>query len=448
MAKQQMMRLNRATELQGEKTMGYVDSWYARTLSDATDYPALEGEREADVCIIGAGLAGLTAASELARSGKRVIVLEAERIGWGASGRNGGFVSPGYAASLSLISLYAGAERAKALYRLSIEGADMVRGNVDALDARDACKPVHGKIGVMRHPARDALMQRRDQLARDFGYEVAYMPRDDVRAVLRSDKYFDALHDPQAFHFHPLNYARALARDIIAHGGAIFENSAVIGAVLDAPEKRLRTIGGSVRARDVVLAGGGYTTDLVPELRRAYLPIATYVLLTEPALGRIAQAVTSPCAISDNRRANDYYRLVDDGRRLLWGGRMTTRRAEPRDLAALLRKTMVSTYPQLSDLRVEIAWSGLMSYARHLMPQIGRLREGVYYCTAFGGHGLNTTAIGGRVVAEAITGESDRIRLFEPFGLAWNGGPFGTAAVQLTYWSYQARDWWKERRAA
>lgn len=428
--------------------MGYIDSWYARTLADAAQYPALKGEHEADVCIVGGGLAGLTAARELARAGRRVVVLESERVGWGASGRNGGFVSPGYAASLSLISLYAGAERAKALYKLSIEGAEMVRTNVDALGISDACKPVHGKIGVMRYPARDALMQRRDQLAEDFGYTVEYMPREAVRAVLHSDKYFDALYDPQAFHFHPLNYARALARDIVAHGGAVFENSAAIGAVLDAPEKRLRTIGGSVRVRDVVLAGGGYTTDLVPELRRAYLPIATYVLLTEPAPEKIAQAVTSPCAISDNRRANDYYRLVDGGKRLLWGGRITTRRAEPRDLAALLRKTMVSTYPRLSDLRVEIAWSGLMSYARHLMPQIGRLRDGVYYCTAFGGHGLNTTAIGGRVVAEAITGESDRIRLYEPFGLAWNGGPFGTAAVQLTYWSYQARDWWKERRAA
>ncbi len=428
--------------------MSYIDNWYTRTVSETTEYPALQGEANADVCIVGGGLAGLSAARDLARAGQRVIVLEAERVGWGASGRNGGFVSPGYAASLSLMGLYAGEERAKTLYRLSIEGARIVREGVEALGVNDICKPVHGKIGVVRHPARDALMQRREQLARDFDYHVDYMPREAVRAVLHSDKYFDALYDPQAFHLQPLNYARSLARDIITHGGVIHENSAAIGAVLDAPEKRLRTIGGSVRAREVILAGGGYTTDLVPELRRAYLPIATYVLLTEQAPERIAQAITSPCAISDNRRANDYYRLVDDRQRLLWGGRMTTRRAEPRDLAALLRKTMVSTYPQLSDLRVEVAWSGLMAYARHLMPQIGRLRDGVYYCTAFGGHGLNTTAIGGRVVAEAITGESDRIRLFEPFGLAWNGGPFGTAAVQLTYWSYQARDWWKERRAA
>jgi gamma-glutamylputrescine oxidase len=204
---------------------------------------------------------------------------------------------------------------------------------------------------------------------------------------------------------------------------------------------------GEARARDVVLAGGGYTDALVPRLRRSFLPIATYVLLTEPARERIAGAVRTSRAISDNRRAGDYYRLVDGGERLLWGGRITTRRSEPRRLAAMLRRTMVSTYPQLEGVRVEVAWSGLMAYARHLMPLAGRLQPRVWHALGFGGHGLNTTAIGGRVVAEGILGVSDRWRLFEPFGLAWNGGPFGTAAAQLTYWTYQAMDRVRERRA-
>jgi hypothetical protein len=186
----------------------------------------------------------------------------------------------------------------------------------------------------------------------------------------------------------------------------------------------------------------------VPRLRRSILPISTYVLLTEPAPEQIAGAVRTPMAISDNRRAGDYYRLVDDGARLLWGGRITTRTTEPRRLAAMMRKTMVSTYPQLEGVRVETAWSGLMAYARHLMPLIGQLQPGVWYAFGFGGRGMNTTAIGGRVIAEGILGRSDRYRLFEPFGLAWNGGPFGIAAAQLTYWTYQAMDLAKERRAA
>lgn len=285
-------------------------------------------------------------------------------------------------------------------------------------------------------------------MEREFDYRLEVMPTDAVRSLLLSAKYHQALYDPASFHFHPLNYARSLAKAIEVVGGRIFEQSRVTGCDLDRTEKIVRTSRGEVRARDVVLAGGGYTDDLVPRLRRSILPIATYVLLTEPAPEKLVEAVRTPMAISDNRRAGDYYRLVDDGRRLLWGGRITTRTTEPRRLAGMMQKTMVSTYPQLEGVRVETAWSGLMAYARHLMPLIGQLQPGVWYVFGFGGRGLNTTAIGGRVIAEGILGSSDRYRLYEPFSLTWNGGTFGVAAAQLTYWTYQAMDFAKERRAA
>jgi gamma-glutamylputrescine oxidase len=198
----------------------------------------------------------------------------------------------------------------------------------------------------------------------------------------------------------------------------------------------------------VLITTGGYTGAVLPALSRSFLPIATYVLLTESAPDLVRGAIRTSAAVLDDRRAGDYYRPVDHGNRILWGGRITTRTTDPRDIAALLRREMVSTYPQLSGLKVEVAWSGLMSYARHLMPQIGRLRPGVWYCTAFGGHGMNTTAIGGTVIAEGIAGESDRYRAFAPFGLAWNGGIFGRAAAQLTYWAYQAADAAREYRAS
>jgi gamma-glutamylputrescine oxidase len=160
----------------------------------------------------------------------------------------------------------------------------------------------------------------------------------------------------------------------------------------------------------------------------------------------VREAIRSTAAIGDDRRAGNYYRVLDGGR-IGWGSRITTRVDDPPDLAESLRRELLSVYPQLKGLRVETAWSGCMAYARHLMPQIGLLAPDVWYCTAFGGHGMNTTSIGGRVVAEGITGDTQRYKLFAPFGLAWNGGGFGTAAVQLTYWSYQARDWWRERRS-
>jgi gamma-glutamylputrescine oxidase len=429
----------------GIDAMAYIDTYYRRTIAEDDPRAPLEGEVNAEVCVVGGGLAGLSTALDLARAGCKVVVLEAERVAWGASGRNGGFVGPGYSTSLANIERMVGREQAHTLYRMATEGANIVRGRIEELEI-DAAKPVFGKISAIRHDDPDSLKRTQEKMDREFGYRLDFMSREEVRAVLKSKKYHQALFNPQAFHFHPLNYARALGREIERLGGRIFENTPAVGAALDGGEKRVRVAGGTVRAQHVVFAGGGYTTNILPALRRAHLPIATYVLLTEEAPERIADAVACPYAISDARRAGDYYRLVEDGRRILWGGRITTRTTEPRELAQLLRRTMVSTYPQLEGIRIEAAWSGLMSYARHLMPQIGRLREGVWYAQGFGGHGMNTTAIGGRVITEAITGDSDRIRLYEPFGLAWNGGPFGLAAAQLTYWMYQAQDQWRERR--
>jgi gamma-glutamylputrescine oxidase len=426
---------------------GYGDTYYARTLADTLQRPSLKGTVSADVAVVGGGLAGLTAALDLIRAGRTVVVLEAEKVGWGASGRNGGFVGPGYATGHADITRMVGADRAHVLHRLSIEGAGIVEENIDSL-AMDDNKRVYGKLSVLRYHDPDSLKRHCEMMQREFGYRLEVMSTDAVRDVLRSPKYHQAVYDPASFHFHPLNYARSLAKAIEALGGRIFEQSRVTGCDLDRAEKAVRTGRGEVRARDVVLAGGGYTDDLVPRLRRSILPISTYVLLTEAAPEKLAEAVRTPMAISDNRRAGDYYRLVDDGRRLLWGGRITTRTTEPRRLAQMMQKTMVSTYPQLEGVRVETAWSGLMAYARHLMPLIGQLQPGVWYVFGFGGRGLNTTAIGGRVIAEGILGSSDRYRLYEPFSLRWNGGPFGVAAAQLTYWTYQAMDLAKERSAA
>ncbi|EIM27489.1 NAD(P)/FAD-dependent oxidoreductase [Microvirga lotononidis] len=426
---------------------GYGDTYYARTLADASQRHSLAGTVKADVAIVGGGLAGLTAALELARAGRSVVVLESERVGWGASGRNGGFVGPGYATSHANISRMVGSERAEALHRLSIEGVRIVEGNLDGLGMTEN-KRVYGKMSVLRYHDPESLARQCEMLKRTFDYHVEVMQADAVRAVLRSPKYFQALYDSASFHFHPLNYARSLAKAIEDLNGKIFEGSRVTGCDFDGAEKVVRTERGEVRARDVVLAGGGYTDNLVPRLRRSILPIATYVLLTESAPEKIAQAVLTPMAISDNRRAGDYYRVVDEGTRLLWGGRITTRTTEPRRLAEMMQKTMASTYPQLEGVRVETAWSGLMAYARHLMPLIGKLQPGVWHVFGFGGRGMNTTAIGGRVIAEGILGTSDRYRLYEPFSLAWNGGPFGVAAAQLTYWTYQALDRAKERQAA
>lgn len=422
----------------------YIDTYYRRHLASDERYPALQADHATDICIIGGGLAGLTTALELCRRGRQVTVLEAKRVAWGASGRNGGFVSPGYACGQEKISRKAGADQARQLYRLSMEGVDIVAGNIRDLAITDMERS-DGIIGAIRYDDAAGLAAFRDEMERDFGQRLILMQREELRAVLCSSKYHQALFAPDAFHFHPLNYARGLAREIRRLGGHIHEDTPALSLSCENGLHGVKTAGGTLRCQEIVLAGGGYTDRLCPALFRAYLPIATYVLLTEANAALVQSAIRTTAAIGDDRRAGDYYRIVR-GDRILWGGRITTRTADPQNLAQLLRREMVTTYPQLTPLKVELAWSGLMSYARHLMPQIGRLSPGIWYCTAFGGHGMNTTAIGGRVLAEAITGETDRHRLFDPFKLDWNGGIFGKAAAQLTYWTYQLQDAWRERR--
>lgn len=426
--------------------MTYPDTYYRRTMREETVRAPLSGDVDCDVAVIGGGLAGLTTALEIARAGRSVAVLEAESVGFGASGRNGGFVSPGYATGGEEIARVAGAETARKLHMLSVEGVDFVRETIRALAIEEAV-PRAGLMSVLRYDDAASLRAHAEETRRLYGYTLEYMDRDAVRAVLKSERYFQALRNPDAFHMHPLNYLRGLAREIERLGGRILEASPATGADLSGPRKRVATAGGAVHARDVVFTTGGYTGPLNARLQRAFLPIATYVMVSEEAPELIASAIATTDAIGDNRRAGDYYRVVDGGRRLLWGGRITTRAASTQALVRELRAEMVGTYPQLAGLRTELAWSGLMSYARHLMPQIGQMAPGVWYGTAFGGHGLNTTAIAGKVIAEGILGTSERYRLYAPFGLVWAGGLAGLAVAQLTYWTLQAQDWWRERAA-
>lgn len=420
----------------------YIDCHYARTRADRVARPYLDGALSVETAIVGGGLAGLTVALELARRGRSVALIEGRRIGWGASGRNGGFCAPGFATGIEHMAGRAGMATARELYALSREAVRYVQANLAALGM--PVDPARmGHISARRVPARAELEEYRDKMA-GFGVELRVLATEETRNLLKSEAYFESIVEPLAFAMQPLDYALGLAREIESGGGRVYENCPALALHKAGVAYRLMTPRGRITARHVVICTGGYTGRLLPRLRRAMLPIATYAMATEPCAELLDRAIATPMCISDDRRAGDYYRRLADGR-LLWGGRITARTRDPRDLAALLRGDMVEVYPQLRAVKIETAWSGLMAYARHYMPQVGTTEEGLWHCTAFGGHGLNTTALAGQLVAAAIAEGDDRYKLFTPFGLDWNGGPLGPVAAQLVYWKLQAQDWWAER---
>jgi gamma-glutamylputrescine oxidase len=417
----------------------YVDSHYARTLADAARWPALAGDVAAETCVIGGGLAGLATAHALAARGRDVVLLEANRVGWGASGRSGGFVGAGFALDPETIVARVGLDHARALYALSQEAVALVRARV-----RGPTAPGILECALAEH-GRDALAAHGALLAR-LGVARELWPRARVAAALATRRYGDALLDPAGFHLHPLNFTRDMAQHAAASGAALHEDSAVRRLDLAGAVKTVATARGTVRARHVVVACSGYLGRLVPALAAATVPVATYVMTTAPLGARRLAGITAvPHAVLDTRLRSDYWRPLPDTR-LMWGGRVSSAHPPPARVAALLRRDMVRVFPQLADVAVDSAWVGTMGYARHKMPQLGRLGPGVWHCMGFGGFGMAATTLGGSLVAGAIAGDDDRIRLFAPFGLAYAGGRLAPAIGQLVYWGHGLRDWWRARR--
>ena len=278
-----------------------ADTFYA-SVQPQPARTVLTGVIDVETAVVGGGLAGLCTALELARAGQTVAVIEAEQVGFGASGRNGGIVSPAFACGADAIAARVGEAAAKALHRLSIEGAEWVRGAISDLNITGAA-PVPGLLNLRRYDRGDDLVAWRDAFARDYGYEMTYLNRAAIAERLATTRYLHGVADPRAFHINPLSYLLGIATEIERLGGRIYEASPVLSHDLGAV-KRLRTKTGEVQARRVVFAMGGYTGTLVPALKRAVLPIATFMMQTE-ASDALAEAIRTREAVLDDRRASD-----------------------------------------------------------------------------------------------------------------------------------------------
>jgi glycine/D-amino acid oxidase-like deaminating enzyme len=423
--------------------MPWGSTWYAATMVEAPQRAALAQDIDVDVCVVGGGLAGLTAARELARRGWSAAVLEARRVAWNASGRNAGFVAPGFAERLEAIVDRVGLRRAKELWALSVAGVDYVRTTIRETEMAGV-DPVHGRLSVRRTDDEEAVLRLVAMLRVDFGVDAEAWPTEQVREALRTPLYYQAVHLPSAFQVHALNYALGLAAAAERAGARIYEDTPAIALDALGVRKRIETPNGRIRADHIVLAGGAHLGAIFPLIAGTVVPVASYIATTAPLGERLSEAIRYAGAVADTRRAGDYYRVIG-GDRLMWGGRSSTRPSTPRWLEALMRRDIARVYPQLGAVELEHAWSGVMSYAVHKMPQIGELSPGVWLAGAFGGHGINTTAMAGELIARAIAERDDRWRLFSAYELVWAGGRFGGPAAQVLHWSMQARDAIEER---
>jgi gamma-glutamylputrescine oxidase len=417
----------------------YIDNYYARHLDEDTRYPALAGVVETDVCVIGGGLAGINTALGLAERGKHVVLIESKRIGWGASGRNAGFVAKGYAAGESSLAKTLGLEKAQQLVSHTKNARPLIKKRIKEFNID--CGPViDGVLTVSWRNKAESLKKYINEANDNFGLGFEFWPRDRVHEHCKTDKYYDGVFSPNDFQFNPLRYVRGLARVIAEKGGKIFEETPALKIVREGASWVVHTPSGKVKAQHVVLCCAIYMEGLDRRLENAAFPVQTYIMTTAPIEEKVLKsAINTPHAIYDTRFCSDYYRVLPDNR-LLWGGRVGLW-AHPENIAEAMLHDMFKLYPQLEGhVAPEVSWAGLLCYAPHKMPQIGQIEPGYWYNTGYGGHGLCPTTAGGEIVAAAIAEGDQTYKAFAPFGLSYAGGKLGRYAAQMVYWWWRARD--------
>ena len=392
----------------------HTASYYAATANRTLALPPLQGEQHADVCVVGGGFSGLNTAIELAERGLSVVLLEAHRIGWGASGRNGGQLIRGVGHDVEQFQPLLGADGVDALKRMGFEAVDIVRQRIErhAID----CDLTWGYCDLATKPRHlegfDADLADLRRLG--YPHPLRRLAQNEMAEVIGSDRYVGGLIDMGSGHLHPLNLALGEAAAAQGLGVRLFERSAV-QRIEYGPKVRVHTAQGNVQADTLVLACNAYLQGLDPALSGKVLPAGSYVIATEPlpeALQR--EMLPRNMAVCDQRVALDYFRLSADGR-LLFGGACHYSGRDPKDIAAYMRPKMLKVFPQLSETRVDFQWGGMIGIGANRLPQIGRLPDqpNVYFAQAYAGHGVNATHLAGRLLAEAICGQSQgRFDLF------------------------------------
>ena len=420
--------------------IAHAPSYYAASANPAPTRPPLAGSTEADVCIVGGGYTGLSAGIALAEAGFSVVLLEKARVGWGASGRNGGQIVHSYSRDIDVIEARYGAAIAEPLGRMMFEGAKVIRERVARYGI--ACDLKDGGVfaATTARKARDlaahqAVWQRWGHDALQFIDDRAALQR-----IVATDRYEAILVDATGGHFHPLNLALGEAAALESLGGRIHEQCGVTRIERGSPAV-VHTAGGSVRARFVIVACNAYIGDLEPKLASMSMPCGTQVIATEP-LGALAdELIPSDYCVEDNNFLLDYFRLSGD-KRMIYGGGVIYGARDPAHVESIIRPKMLKTFPQLAGKKVEFGWTGNFLLTVSRLPEVGRLADNIYYSQGCSGHGVTFTHLIGRVLGEALRGQAERFDAFArlphyPFP---GGRAFRVPLTALGARWYQLRD--------
>lgn len=382
----------------------YPPSWYAATATPPAPFPELKGSRQADVCIVGGGFTGLSAALRCAEAGLDVALVEAHRVGFGASGRNGGQLGSGQRVGQRKLADRHGPAAAQALWTLAEEAKAEVhslcaRHGIDADYRPGLVWAMSGRAGVADSHAEAAFWER------EYGYDRAEaLDRAGIAALIGSDSFQGGMIDRGAGHLHPLKLAFGLARAAAAAGARIFENS-VVHHIQHGAEATIRCDKGQIRARHVILAMNGYHGHLDRKVAARVMPINNFIVATEPLGDRAADVLTRDVAVADDRFVVNYFRLSED-KRLLFGGGESYGYRFPRDIRAVVSKPLLQIYPHLRDVRLDYAWGGTLAITMKRLPYLARLEQNVLSASGYSGHGVGNAVQAGKLMAEAVRGQS------------------------------------------
>jgi gamma-glutamylputrescine oxidase len=404
-----------------------ANNYYYATTPASAPFPPLQGEVRADVCIIGGGISGLSAALHLRERGLSVVLLEAEHLGFGGSGRSGGQSIFGYACEMSTLEKEVGKADARRMWDISVEGLALQRELIARHRIDCDYVPGHMVVGLKkRHD--DTLRAEAEHFASHYDYHsLRFMGREETRQIVASDRYTSALYDSNGGHLHSYRYTRGLGAAAAAAGAALHEHSWV--TKIDVSQSAtadhvVHSAQGVVRARHLLVAGGALLGRLVPPLARKLIAIGTYIVATQPLGEERARAlIRNNAAVADMNWILDYFRLLKDTR-LLFGGRVSYSGIDPFDSGRVLRQRINRVFPQLADARIEYSWGGYLDITTNRAPHFGRLGPNAYFIQGLSGHGMVIAGIAGKLASEAISGDAGRFDLYTRIQHAnFPGGP-------------------------